>query len=291
MNWTDWVQNPLFWQGVLLFFTAITGLLYSRGWSKNQPKTKGWQLSVFLIGLLLLVTATISPLSDLALNYFSARAIQHILLTGLIPLCILVTNGFLMIWDGLPKWLQWNLLSKQNGRFRRILASLTPPFIIWVLFVISIWLWNDPSLIRLTREIWWVHWLEYINLIFISTLYWWHIAGAKPHIHKPMSNVKRMAYAYAGMFPTKLLGLMLLFGTASSESTAEKLFHAFGMGFSDPGFAAMIIWMIGGATYTYTATYLAGQWLDEEDQKPAIAQTLLLDEDTWKAPGLYKKEN
>lgn len=271
-----------FWRGLLLIILLVCGYRFSLGWVRLNKAESGslarWQLGTFCAGLALIGLLFISPLETFANRYFSVRVIQHILLTGIVPLLLLVSDPF-VAWQS-----EWHI----SARTRRIVTVLTSPGLVWGAFVAVFWLWYDPFLINAANQYGWVRLLEVVSLLATSSLYWWHIAAAQPRLHRPMPSVVRVIYAFGGMLPIKFLGLALLIGeeTLLVRDSAEILITFGNFSMADKTLGALLIWLVGGATYTYTATFLAGRWISIEEIKPERPTNVLLEEETWVAPGI-----
>ena len=91
------------------------------GWAQ---RVGAGQVTLFLIGVLVIVIALLSPLHDLGDSYlFSAHMVQHLLLTLVAPPLLLM---------GTPPWLIRPLLT--GPRVLRAARFLTLPVVAFVLF-------------------------------------------------------------------------------------------------------------------------------------------------------------
>ena len=289
----------------LLLLLLTTGAVYVRGWvlaqsnADSESRPKQWHMATFIAGLAMTGLALISWLEALTGEYFSVRVVQHVLLTAVVPFLLLVADPYETIRMGLPASAE-NYLSRQSkkhSRYRAILKAVTAPSVVWVVFVANFWLWHDAMMIEAARTMAWVHVIEVFSLLGTACLYWWHIAGAAPRLHTPMTPVIRILYSFIGMVPIKLMGMVLLFGAETMVGngggrvvydSAEKLVTIGSITVADRSLGAIIIWVLGGVTYTYAATFLAGRFVGQEEEKPSMAVSLLEDDSNWIAPGIGK---
>ena len=296
----------LAWVGriALLFLLLLMGTIYARGWARLQnvtplqnakdnphPTPLRWQLAAFIGGLAMTGFALISSLESFAGEFFWVRVIQHILITGIIPLLLFVSDPYYTIKAGLPATARTRLsaIAKQRSHWYKTLVAITAPSVIWVVFVANFWLWYDDSMIAAARTYALVHVIEVVTLLGTACFYWWHIAGAAPRLHKPMPHVIRIMYAFIGMLPIKLMGMVLLFGSETGAGSGSHTMVAFrNFEIADKSLGAILIWVVGGATYTYAATFLAGRFVGLEEEKPALPRSVLEEDSLWIAPGLRR---
>ncbi len=289
----------LTWLGRFVIALLIIGVgaLYGRGWANRQKEARPphrWQSATFVLGLSLAGFTLVSEFVTLAATYYSAREVQHILITGMVPLLLLISDPFVTIMAGLPDHQQQRIDKKwQSPTVQKWAHRLTAPGLVWSAFVVTFWLWHDQNLIAASRDSAWVHLLEISSLVTIGCLYWWQIAEVRPRLHRPMKGLLRLGYVFAGMIPIKLLGLFLLFGSETiaggnvTYNTAELL--QFGhIIIADRSLAAVILWFIGGFTYTYSAIFLAGRQMGVEEAKPTRARSILEEDETWRAPAIRR---
>ncbi len=274
----------------------IMACLYGRGWRHGRamfPQAASPVKPVlFACGMVLLAIAWLSPLNHLATQLFSARVVQRILLIGLVPFLVLLSNPVPVFFAALPTERQAQLQRIPAGRPRlwSWLVSATKPSIVWLFFVCSVWLWYDPQLHQHTLTFAWLHNLETTLLFLAALLYWWHILAVAPHLHQPMHPVVRIVYAIMGSGPVKFIGLILLFSNQTIYNYPASL-QFDGLHMDDQSLGGMLIWTVGGIVFTWTAVYLIRQWLSLEEDKPYFPPALWSTEEAMLAPGFGKKVN
>lgn len=284
ITWT-WHWRWLF-TAVILFIA----LWYGRGWDhgrRHHPKQASRQPILFYAGLLLLLLIAASPLSFLGTQLFAIRVLQRILLVALIPALIMVSDPLPILADGLPKRYRTPLsqLPDTHPRFWAAFYQLTRPALAWFLFLIIFWLGYDPQFHQLTIRYEWLHGLGMAFLFLAACFYWWHILAVSPHLHEPMTPVMRIGYTLVGALPVKLVGLVLLFTTATMYAYPASIQFK-GLALSDQSVGAMIHWSLGGIIFTWIGFYLVRQWLDDEEQKPYLSHSVWSTEENMLAPGI-----
>ena len=291
-------------EATLLRLLAAAGIflvaaVYLRGWRRlprpalppgpgratDPASTRA--LLLFLAGLALLAVALISPLGYLSTQYFSARIVQHMLVVASIPSLLMFANPAPALVYGLPA------LRKPLGSaaaltgLRRALHWATSPGVTLLAFLSVCWFWYDPAIHNATLRYGWLHAIELLSLLVVGLLNWWHITAAWPQTHAAMHPVVRIAYAFASIWPVKLVGLVLLFFPDLGYNYPAG-FQLSGLDINDTNFGAMIAWIVSGLAYAVAAVALARQWLGSEADKPALPESAWATDESMNVPGLKR---
>lgn len=273
-------------RGVLLLLLIVLGNWYRRGIQRSPDMLPRPRNYFFYLGLFFIALVLISRLEQLVATYYTARAIQQLFLTEIIPFCVMAANPYPVLLRGVPDG-RFRFLKKHKKRLRQ----LTNPAIVWGAFVTTFWFWHDEAMIRAVSNNSWLHIIEVVSLLTISCLYWWHIAAALPHLHRPMSPFVRILYAFVGILPVKLTGLIMLFGQESrvggyvTGSEGRLMIDLGNVQMADNSLGAIVIWVIGGVMYAITAIYLGNRLIGVEENKPLLPVNPLEDDDLWVVPG------
>ena len=276
------------WQVGITAVISITVVFYLRGRRRQQTTTR-MPLILFLAGLTLLAVALVSPLHQLAGQYFFARVTQHLLLIAWIPSLILSSNPLPTLQQGLPASWQsrWEVRPSLHPKIQQTIHIMTAPGAALLLFASVFWLWYDPVLHALSVQYAWIRPFEIFTLLSAAGLYWWHITGAAPHHHQPMPWVIRIIYVLIGVIIIKLVGLIVMF----SETIIflyPAPFHMPGLDIDGQRLGGMIFWIIGGSVFITTAIVLFSRWLAEEENKPSLPESTWASEEAMRAPGWEK---
>ena len=279
----------------LITLLLAASAIYGRGLvllhEENRPAR--WQSVLFFAGLILLAVTLVSPLDSLVATWFTARALQQLLLTELIPFLLLIANPFRTLRAGTPDTLRSLLRPIWQHELRgNILTFATTPALVWLFFVTTFWFWHDTAMIALVSRNGWAHGVEVVSLLGISALYWWHITGSEPNIHRPMSLLVRLMYTFIGILPIKLTGIIMLFNNETMVGgrrvvADDALRITLGnVSLTDNTVGSIIIWVIGGIMYACAALLLASRFIGREEDKPPLPVNPLEDDELWVAPGL-----
>lgn len=295
----SWAIRP----GILLIFIAL-GIFYTLGWIRLRSKSKAnkgvtvWHLVAYLTALLLLIIALMSPLDVLGGQLFYMHMIQHLLLTMFVAPLLMLANPLPFVLWGLPTKLRQTagrglskLLSK-NAPFRKQLKAVTRPGVSWALMAVLLWGWHDPNLYNAALRSDFVHDLEHFTFFFSALLYWWHVTGAGPKIHKLMSRPMRVGYLLAGVPVNMAPGIVISFATNvlyTHYQTVPRLPAPFTMSvIDDQTIGGIIMWVPGSMMYIIAALVVIARWLQTEESKAPLREETW-GEDKMIAPGVRSK--
>ncbi len=274
-------------RGLLLLLLLLLGFWYRRGMQFVSLHVRS---RLFYLGLFFTAAVLVSRLEQSVATYYSARAVQQLFLTEIIPFCLMAANPIPFLRRGMPNTLLGRLQFLKNHKNR--LRQLTQPAIVWGAFVTIFWFWHDEAVILAVSGNNWLHAIEVVSLLIISCLYWWHIAAALPHLHRPMTPFVRILYAFIGILPVKLTGLIMLFGQESrvggyvTGANGRLMIELGNVQIADNSLGAIVIWVIGGVMYALTAIYLGNRLIGLEEDKPLLPVNPLEDDELWVVPGI-----
>ena len=279
------------WQPGLLLLLGVIGFFYGRGWQRmgvTPSPPNRWRLVSFVLGQVLLLVALVSPLYDWGSYYLFARATQHILILAPIPALLLAGDPWPILQAGLPeRWRDW-LKGEQAQAVKKRLAQWTPVGVIWIVFLACFSLWYDPVLHAAAQQTPWVRTVEWLTMLAGALLYWWVVTQARPRLH-PLPNFwLRVIFAAIGAFPLKVLGGLLLFSETPIYSYPANDIQVFDITGerAQQYLGAIIVWFLGGVTFTNAAFILIRNWLQQEEAKPMLYIDRLSTEKRMLAPGL-----
>jgi putative membrane protein len=248
-----------------------------------------------MTGLFFIGLALMSPLDVLSSQLFSMHMIQHLLLIMIAPPLLLVANPMpFMLW-GLPG--RWRLkigraLSRLlNGQsaFRYHLRRVTTPGAVWMIWLISIVGWHDPNAYNAALRNNTVHDLEHLIFFFGGMLFWWHVTGAGPRVHKQFGLVGRTAFALSAVPPNMILGVAIAFATAPFYTYYNNVPRLLGLSvLEDQQLGGVIMWVPGSMMYIIAALVLISRLLQGESRKPALPESEWGSNEALIAPGLKK---
>ncbi|HAJ05556.1 MAG TPA: hypothetical protein DCL76_03255 [Chloroflexi bacterium] len=194
-------------------FIRISSLSNARNLSTKKDSWLYWRLISYLIGLLCIVVALVSPLEVLAGQLFFMHMIQHMLLVMFAAPLLLIANPFPVFLWGLPVMLRRKVsrLFVTDSQFRKLLAKITSPGVTWIIFVVIYIGWHDPGLYDLALTYSVVHDIEHISFFVASLLFWWHVTAAAPRIHHTLKYSRRVVYLLVTVPVNMIAGVFITF--------------------------------------------------------------------------------
>lgn len=254
---TQWTLEP----SVLISTVLITGLyLYAIGPLRKRyypdEQVKTGQTISFLLGVLIMFLALVSPLDELGDSYlFSAHMVQHLFLTIVGPPLLLL---------GTPEWFVKPLL--RNKVVFKIAKVLTYPAVAFVLYNADFWLWHAPPLYNATLENQNIHILEHLTFIVFGILYWWPIFSPSKDLPR-LSIGGQILYLFLSGMPSVLLGAGLTF---SPPLYAPYLAAPRVWGISaatDQQLGGLIMWVPVSIGYIVIMSVLFIRWMQQQEAK------------------------
>jgi putative membrane protein len=286
------------WRFEILLTLGLAAVLHLAGRARLRRRggknlAAPWRSVAYLSGLFFVALALMSPIDTLASQFFYMHMIQHLLLVMIAPPLLWIANPMpVAIW-GLP-----TALRREVGRWlrpgaavRRVIRLLTTPSLTWIYFVVVLVGWHDPSAYNAALEYDLVHDLEHLTFFGTAMLFWWHLIGAAPHIHKPLSRGMRVAYALSIVPPNMLTGVAISFATKPLYSFYTRVPRPGGMTIlEDQMLAGVIMWIPGSMMYIIAALVFLAQILGDEERKEPLPESQWATEEHMRAPGLEKTE-
>ena len=241
-----------------------------------------WRSAAYLSGLAILAIALMSPIDVLSSQFFYMHMVQHLLLVMIAPPLLLIADPMpVMLW-GLPAALrkETGRLLRPDATFRRVVCSLTGPGLVWLYFVAALVGWHDPNAYNATLVSEFVHDLEHVTFFATAMLFWWHVIGAAPHLHKRLSPGVRIGYVLSVVPASALTGIAIAFaGEPIYEyyTTVPRLGSMTVM--QDQMLGGVLMWIPGSMMYLVAALILVAQIIrgsstTEAPSQPAGVQTV-----------------
>lgn len=287
----------------VIFVLALAGTVYTAGWWRLRERSRAnsnsnrwragarWRPVAYLSGILLLAIALMSPIDVLGGQLLTMHMIQHVLLVMIIPPLLLLANPLPFLLWGMPKnvRLRASRILSSKSKFRFYLRKTTGPGLVWLVFVVFYWGWHDPNAYNLALQNGFIHDLEHLTFFLVSMLFWWHVIGAGPRIHRPLSPIGRFAYVLMGIPPNMLAGLAIVFASGPIYTYYESMPRIWGLSvMEDQKIGGVIMWVPGSMMYIMAGLILISRWLQQEEQKPALPQSAWASDEALAAPGIKK---
>ncbi len=281
------------WRLDLIVILLVLGILYSLGWWRLRKRTRRnrthrqsasrhelaavWRLVSYLSGLIIVAISLMSPIDVLGGQLFFMHMIQHLLLIMIAPVLLLIANPMPFLLWGMPT--NWRRkvgraigqLLHRDGSFRQGLRTVTAVGVVWLLWTISVIGWHDPAMYNAALRSEFIHDLEHLTFFIASMLFWWHVTGAGPRIHKQFGQVGRIALVLAAVPPNMALGVVLSFVGVVVYSYYEAVPRLWGIDpVTDQRIGGVIMWIPGSMMFIIAALVLIAQMLKDEADKPPM---------------------
>lgn len=294
------------WRLEVLIPLVVAGVVYFWGWRRlrlkgRQPGARpsrlanGWRLAAYWVGLILIGLALLSPIDVLAGQLFFMHMIQHLLLVMIAPPLLMLANPMPFLLWGLPTRLRRragqllsNVLHRKSAS-RKYMRTLTSPGLSWMLFIVFLIGWHDPSLYNAALRSDLLHDVEHLTFFGSAMLFWWHVVGAGPTIHKRFTRAARVMYVIAAIPPNMLTGIVIAFAGQVIYTyylSVPRLWDIDALG--DQTIGGVIMWIPGSMMYIIAVLILTARWLQGEESKPPLPVSKWATDERMAAPGLKR---
>jgi cytochrome c oxidase assembly factor CtaG len=137
--------------------------LYVARWRKvDGPPGR---LALWLAGVGLIGVALLSPVDRVGEQLASAHMVQHLLLTDLAPIALILALTKVLL----------RPVTKRVHEIEKKAGPLAHPAMGVIAYVGAMWLWHVPALYDAALKHPLVHVLEHLSFAAAGGLYWWHL--------------------------------------------------------------------------------------------------------------------
>ena len=234
-------------------YLACVGPL--RGRFVGSVPVPRWQVQTFLLGVLMLFFALVSPLDTLGDRYLlTAHMIQHLLITLVAPPLLLI---------GTPRWLLRPLLRLPFAL--PIGRAITKPLVTFLAFNITFALWHVPRYYEAALHNQAVHILEHITFFVTATLTWWPIFSPLdelPRLPEPLQCL----YLFGESLPPTILGALITFPDYVLYPTYDAAPRVWGLSpLADQQIGGLIMWIPGALVFFTVLSVVFLRWLGRDE--------------------------
>jgi putative membrane protein len=244
-----WHADPAV--GLLLGAAAISyGAAYRAARRAERPVPPGWRVGAYLAGLASVALALAGPPAHLQGQLFTAHMVQHLLLMLVAAPLIVLGRPEQVALQGLPvAWRRALLRRLVGGRpGRRLLATLTGPVSVGVLFNGGVLLWHLPALYQAAVQHPLVHDLEHAWFLGTAFLYWRLLDGPVLGRRPPVEAV--LLLVFATWMASDLLGATLTLAGQLLYPVYGALPKPWGWTpLGDQRLGGLVMWLGGGVYY------------------------------------------
>lgn len=238
----------------------------------QSPLAAGWRLATYWGGLATIAVALMSPVDILSSQLFFMHMIQHLLLTMVAVPLLLIGNPFPVLVWGLPKRTRRGVSGLLNERstFRKVLAKVTSPGIVWLLYVSALIGWHDPKMYDLALRNPFVHDIEHLCFFVTTMLLWWHVLGVAPRFHRTMSVGQRLIYTISVVPVSVIIGVAIAFAQDPIYTYYLDVPRLMGLSvLEDQMISGILMWIPGSEMFFWAALIVLTQIVKEDEKKKA----------------------
>jgi len=263
------------WRPEIILTLGLAAAIHLAGrWRLKRRVASGsrivspWRTVSYLSGLAVIWIALMSPIDVLSGQYFFMHMIQHLLLVMIAPPLLLLADPMpIMLW-GLPEGLRLEVgrWLRPGALFRRVAQAVTAPGLVWLYFVAGVVGWHSPGAYNAALVSDLAHDVEHLSFFIPAVLFWWHVIGAAPHIHRRLSRGARIAYALSGVPPTAITGIVISFTGHPIYTYYETVPRLGAMTvLEDQMLGGTLMWIPGSMMYIVAALVLVARMADESE--------------------------
>jgi putative membrane protein len=255
--WSSWNYS---WHILLTLFLMM--LFYFRGWKKTIRKPSSKNITFFILSILSLIIALISPVDPLSDKLGFVHMIQHTLLMMVAAPLLVMSSPDFFIMRSIPSGL-WKLKGIRNVYPKMIkIYRYNKPMTIWALYAVTLWLWHLPIFYEaaLTNSI--VHDVQHLAFFLTSYLFW-RVVLDRSEKRRLNSNLG-VLYLFVASLHAMILGVLMAFSPVAWYDQYVVTAPVYGFtGLEDQQIAGYIMWMPAGISYFVVAVVLMKRVLQD----------------------------
>ncbi|WP_043256702.1 cytochrome c oxidase assembly protein [Streptomyces sp. Tu6071] len=259
---------------VFFLVACLLGLgLY--GWGVARLRRRGdswsWGRTIpFVLGVLTIMLVMCTKLNDYGMVMFSVHMVQHMVISMLSPILILLGAPMTLALRALPvagrgrkgprEWLLWLL----HSRYMRV---VTHPLFTIPLFIASLYALYFTPLFDFLMESTAGHIAMMVHFLAVGVVFFWPIMGVDPGPHRP-GYLMRMLELFAGMPFHAFFGIALMMASTTMVGTFENPPASLGVdALSDQTAAGGIAWAFSEVPSVVVLLVLLMQWYRSEQRQ------------------------
>ncbi|MFD9429164.1 MULTISPECIES: cytochrome c oxidase assembly protein [unclassified Streptomyces] len=266
----EFSADPFFFIGCLLALA-----LYGYGVVRLRRRGDGWPVNrivFFVIGVLSIALVMCTKLNDYGMVMFSVHMVQHMVISMLSPILLLLGAPVTLALRALPVASRRGrtgprelLLKLLHSRYMKI---ITHPVFTIPLFIASLYGLYFTPLFDFLMGSKPGHIAMMVHFLAVGLVFFWPIMGIDPGPHRP-GYVMRMLELFAGMPFHAFFGIALMMATTPMVETYKNPPASLGIeALSDQGWAGGIAWAFSEIPSVLVLIALVFQWY-RSDQRIA----------------------
>ncbi|MDT0414982.1 cytochrome c oxidase assembly protein [Streptomyces sp. DSM 41982] len=259
---------------VFFLVACLLGLgLYGWGVARLRRRGDSWSWGrtlPFVLGVLTIMLVMCTKLNDYGMVMFSVHMVQHMVISMLSPILILLGAPMTLALRALPvagrgrkgprEWLLWLL----HSRYMRV---VTHPLFTIPLFIASLYALYFTPLFDFLMESTAGHIAMMVHFLAVGVVFFWPIMGVDPGPHRP-GYLMRMLELFAGMPFHAFFGIALMMASTTMVGTFENPPASLGVdALSDQTAAGGIAWAFSEVPSVVVLLVLLMQWYRSEQRQ------------------------
>ncbi|MFF9310373.1 cytochrome c oxidase assembly protein [Streptomyces sp. NPDC014748] len=264
----EWSTDPFFLVACLLGLA-----LYGWGVVRLRRRGDSWPVGrtvAYVVGVLTVLLTMCTGLNDYGMVMFSVHMVQHMVISMLSPILILLGAPVTLALRALPvagrgrKGPRELLLALLHSRYMRIVTH--PAFTI-PMFIASLYALYFTPLFDFLMGSRAGHIAMMVHFLAVGVAFFWPIMGVDPGPHRP-GYLMRMLELFAGMPFHAFFGIALMMGSAPMVKTFENPPASLGIdALSDQSAAGGIAWAFSEVPSVLVLLALLFQWYRSEQRQ------------------------
>ncbi|MFW6693013.1 cytochrome c oxidase assembly protein [Streptomyces sp. MAR4 CNX-425] len=259
----EWTGEPVFLAGSLLALA-----LYGYGVFRLRRRGDEWPVGrtvAFTFGVLTIVLVMCTGLNDYGMVMFSVHMVQHMVISMLSPILLLLGAPVTLLLRSLP-----------TGRARSAVVSLLHSRYLWVithpvftipLFIASLYALYFTPLFDTLMESKAGHVGMMVHFLAVGLVFFWPIMGVDPGPNRP-THVMRMLTLFAGMPFHAFFGIALMMGSEPMVDVYSDPPASLGIdALDDQQAAGGIAWAFSEIPSVLVLVALIYQWYNSEQRQ------------------------
>lgn len=237
---------------------------YLRGTRPGNP-TRPRRIA-FWAGLGAIAVALVSPLDALSSSLASAHMVQHVVLILVAAPLLAFAAPTAAVLRGVPLPARRAVGTgrRQVGLTRRRLRLLRQPVVVWLLHVVTLWLWHASVLYDAAVRQSALHSSEHAMFLVTGILFWRVVVGSRLVGRLPYGGGVALVFTMA--IQSVFLSMLLTFAREPWYSVYDGTTDVWGLTqLADQQLAGVIMWVPAGAVYVVTGLVLLSAWTRATD--------------------------
>jgi putative membrane protein len=213
----------------------------------------------FLLAVILMVVALVSPIDTLSLVSLSMHMVQHLIL--MIPVAILLIGS-------IPASL--GSVFFRNSSVLALGQAIVNPIAVLIIANAILIGWHVPANYDLAVRDQNVHVLEHVMFIVGAFLAWWPVYSPLPQLPRSTPG-SLMLFLFFMSIPPTIIGALLTFAGFVVYPAYEGVARPWGMSAqADQELAGLIMWLFGGLIYFAILTVIFFRWFNRPGDDSSV---------------------